>query len=173
MICVNTLRTELSSYLCVYRRKKTTHTNSDRTKSKLILLSVHMPFSRSFTHKKRNGTHHPTTHYYDTIPLKPTFFSASISGKFCFNKSKQFCGLAQAIFRISASSRRGVMPIMCTQHGCSFVGQFSFSQTFSPPTKFVLHSYEVSESSKASRRYTAAKKNCFKSCSQRYGHNIR
>lgn len=58
--------------------------------------------SQGPSHKKRNGTHHPTTHYYGTIPLKPTLFSASISGKFCFNKSKQFCGLAQAIFRISS-----------------------------------------------------------------------
>ena len=59
-------------------------------------------------------------------------------------------------FRVVSSDKRRYKAV-CTQHGCFFVVQFAFSQTFSPPTKFALHSCQVSESSKASRRYATAK----------------
>ena len=46
---------------------------------------------------------------------------------------------------------------MCTQDDCSFVAQFFFLQTFVPPINFVLHSCQVLESLKESRRYATAK----------------
>nr|CCA20991.1 AlNc14C109G6316 [Albugo laibachii Nc14] len=59
-------------------------------------------------------------------------------------------------FRVVLSDKRRYKAV-CTQPDCFFVVQFTFSQTFGPPTKFSVHSCQVSESSKASRRHETAK----------------
>lgn len=60
--------------------------------------------------------------------------------------------------------------VVCKQHGSFFLVEFAFSQAFSPPAKVVLHSSQVSESS---RRLVSINWETisYKSSSQRYGHN--
>lgn len=56
-------------------------------------------------------------------------------------------------FRVLSTDRRRYKAV-CTRHVCFSVAQFAFSHTFMRPTKFSFHSSELSESSKACRKYT-------------------